>query len=444
MVPNELSTQSLLRTGLLLTVCAIVCPELRAQQFDFALNTGTSTLNMVSTFGVDMDATLIGNYDPVTNPGGTQTIPGVLGGSGNNSIPVDLGLNGDLNHNGAPTGTFSMNVDELALNFTLDGLDMDLLGGASVVSNQDVDLLFSTFHTVNPSSVFLGGIPVNLPLAGQSVSDLIVVQTGGPVQGSLISGIVVGSYGFSAQVPVAISLTADFQGTPTPVGPFDGSILVSGSLVMNGGAPSVSIAFNQVIQQTTVDPLPGQVFSDIPFDAPTILPAGSTAHFLLGGSVAQVDLNMTLTGNLAADGTQSCGFTRYCMGAPNSAGLFGELHPVGSTDVTQGSLTLNSTNLPLNVFGYYLFSPSRASQWLPAPSQGLLCVGAPLYRLNATQYILYSGATGTMSLAVDFQNLPQGQVFTPGSTWCFQLWHRDQNPSNTSNTTNAVEVWFCQ
>jgi hypothetical protein len=308
----------------------------------------------------------------------------------------------------------------------------------------DLDLLFSTFHTVNPSSLYLGGIPVSFPLTGQSVSDLHVVQTGGPASGTLIAGIVSGTYALSAVVPVSFSMVVDFQGALTPVGPFDGFLPVGGTLQMNGGAPTLGIVFNQNIQQTTLDPLAGTVLSDLPFDAPTILPPGGTAHFLIGGTVAEVDLDMSLDAVLNANGAIACGFTYYCAGNLNSTGFAAELQAVGSADVTLQDLTLNSSGLPLNVIGYYLMSPSQGSLLLPAPSQGLLCVGSPLYRFNDTPSILWSGATGTVSLAVDFNNLPQGQVFSAGSVWNFQLWHRDMNPSNTSNTTNAVEVRFCQ
>lgn len=437
------SLVALVRGASLLAAIAIGTSSAQAQSFDFILDQNTSSVNLQSTFGVDMDATLKGDYDAATNPAGTQTLPGLFGGSGNNDIPIDLGLSGDLNHVGAPTGSMNLDVDEIGLTFSLQGLDVDLLGGMTATSDQTLDLLFSTFRTVNPSSLYVGGIPVSFPLAGQSVTDILVQQTGGPVPGTLIPGIGAGLYGMTALVPVSFSLVVDFQGTPTPVGPFDGVLPIVGSLNMStGGAPTLGVTFNQNFQQTTVDPLPGQTISDLAFPAPTILPPGSTANLLISGSIDQVTLDMTLDTVLQATGMPDCGFTSYCAATPNSTGFVGQLNVVGSTDVTMEDLTLNSTDLPTNVFGYYLMSPAQGSLALPAPSQGILCVGAPLYRFNSS--ILYSGGSGTMSLSVDFQNLPQGQVFTAGSAWNFQLWHRDMNPSNTSNTTTAVEVRFCQ
>ncbi|MDF1838655.1 MAG: hypothetical protein P1V35_12365 [Planctomycetota bacterium] len=443
MASSKTYPNAFVRGASLLAAIAIGTTGAQAQSFDFILDQNTSSVTLQATFGVTMDASLKGDYDAITNPTGTQTLPGLFGGSGNNDIPIDLGLGGDLIHMGTPTGSINLDVDELGLTFSLDELDVDLLGGASASSAQTLDLLFNTFRSVNPDSLYFGGIPVSFPLAGQSVSDLLVQQSGGAVPGILIPGIGAGSYGMTALVPVTFSMVVDFQGTPTPVGPFDGVLPVVGSLLMNtGGSPTLNITFNQTIQQTTLDPLPGTVISDLPFPAPTILPPGSTANLLISGSIEQVDLNMTIDTQLNATGMPDCGFTSYCAAVPNSTGFVGQLNVMGSADVSLQDLTLNSTDLPLNVFGYYLMSPAQGSLALPAPSQGILCVGAPLYRFNSS--ILYSGMGGTMSLGVDFNNLPQGQVFSAGSVWNFQLWHRDMNPSNTSNTTNAVSVQFCQ
>ncbi|MFT5197727.1 MAG: hypothetical protein ACI87O_000368, partial [Planctomycetota bacterium] len=171
------------RGASLLAAIAIGTSSAQAQSFDFTLDQNISSVNLQTTFGVIMDASLKGDYDATTNPSGTLTVPGLFGGSGNNDIPIDLGLTGDLNHIGVPTGTFNLDVDELGLMFVVDQLDVDLLGGQSASSAQTLDLLFSTFRTNNPSSVYFGGIPISFPLAGQAVSDLLVQQTGGAIPG---------------------------------------------------------------------------------------------------------------------------------------------------------------------------------------------------------------------------------------------------------------------
>ncbi len=442
MAISNILSNSCVRNASILAALALGTSSVQAQSFDFTLDQNQSSASVTATYGVDMDASLKGDYDATSNPTGTRTVPGLFGGSGNQDIPMDLGLSGDLNHAGAPLGSFSADLDLPGLTFTLQGLDLDFLGGVPADSDVTLDLLFSTFRTFAPDSLFLGGIPVSLPLASQSVSDFSIVQTGGPVSGILIPMAIPGHYGLSALVPASISLTVNFQGTPTPVGPIDVVVPLVGALDTLTPTPTISMDFTQAFQQTTLDPLPGFALTDMPFDAPTFLPAGNTAHLLISGSIDQVDIDATLAANLVATSALNCGFTSYCAALPNSTGLVGQLSVVGSSDVLMGDLTLNSTDLPLNVFGYYLMSPGQGASQLPAPSQGILCVGSPLYRFNSS--ILYSGMTGTMDLTLDFNNLPQGQVFSAGSVWNFQLWHRDMYPSNTSNTTTAVEVQFCQ
>ena len=442
MVTRKISPNSLVRGASLLAALAIGTSSVQAQSFDFTIDQSQSTASLTTTYGVALDASLKGDHDAATNPGGTRTVPGLFGGSGNQDIPVDLGLSGDLNHMGAPSGSLTMDLNLPGLSFDLSGLDLDFLGGNPANSDLNLDLLFSTFRSFSPDSLYLGGIPVSLPLGAQSVSDFLIVQTGMAVPGILVPAAVPGNYGFSAIVPVSITMTVDFQGTPTPVGPLDVLLPLVGGLFTTGPNPSIDVDFNQTFQQTTLDPLPGFALTDMAFDAPTFLPAGSTAHLLISGTIEQVDIDATLVADLTATGMPSCGFTTYCAATPNSTGFVGQLNVNGSTDVMDQDLTLDASGLPLNVFGYYLMSPGQGALQLPAPSQGILCVGAPLYRFNSS--ILHSGMTGTMSLSVDFNNLPQGQVFTAGSAWNFQLWHRDMNPSNTSNTTTAVEVQFCQ
>ena len=46
------------------------------------------------------------------------------------------------------------------------------------------------------------------------------------------------------------------------------------------------------------------------------------------------------------------------------------------------------------------------------------------------------------SFSPDLGDLPQGTVVSAGETWNFQLWYRDVNPTQTSNTSNGLAVTF--
>ena len=121
----------------------------------------------------------------------------------------------------------------------------------------------------------------------------------------------------------------------------------------------------------------------------------------------------------------------FCASSPNSVGAGAEIDWSGSNSIAANDLVLNTTGLPLGQFGYYLMCESRRARPI---ASGVLCVGSPFYRFNHPGNDLNSVMVGTMQLSVDLTNLPQNQVFLPGSAWYFQLWYRDANTSNFSRS----------
>lgn len=78
-------------------------------------------------------------------------------------------------------------------------------------------------------------------------------------------------------------------------------------------------------------------------------------------------------------------------------------------------------------------------------SQGTLCLGGAVGRLNAPGQAQNGGSCGLFDLTLDLAMMPQPTGFVsvlPGETWTFQCWHRDANPGLTSNFSNAVSVTF--
>ena len=120
---------------------------------------------------------------------------------------------------------------------------------------------------------------------------------------------------------------------------------------------------------------------------------------------------------------------------------------VGSPVVSQNDLRLVASSLPQGQFGFFLVSMGHGYIAFPGGSQGALCLGGahPIGRFNRPGEILLSGGAGEFSLDVNLGNVPTnaGSVqITPGQTWYFQGWFRDQNPGSTSNFTDAVGVLF--
>lgn len=135
----------------------------------------------------------------------------------------------------------------------------------------------------------------------------------------------------------------------------------------------------------------------------------------------------------------------YCVGNPNSTGQGASIDIVGSPEIALNAFELSASNLPPFQWSYFLTAPSQGNASLGGGSQGVLCLGAPVLRLNRTNLgeIAQTTGAGTRTLQLDIAGpLPQGYSYLPGSTWHFQLWYRDLNPGPTSNTSEGISVMF--
>lgn len=136
----------------------------------------------------------------------------------------------------------------------------------------------------------------------------------------------------------------------------------------------------------------------------------------------------------------------YCFpGSRNSTGCVALLNGLGSYRVIDNSFSLEARGMPPHSFGYFLAARGQlVSPSMPVGSQGNLCVGPAIGR-EVGGVIFDSGPTGSATVLADLlaMPLPTGPVAVlPGDTWYFQGWHRDANPSATSNLTDALEVRF--
>ena len=130
----------------------------------------------------------------------------------------------------------------------------------------------------------------------------------------------------------------------------------------------------------------------------------------------------------------------YCTSQPNSTGAAAAIAARGSTSAVANDLTFEVTGLPPGRFGYFVMADSQDNVPGFGGSQGTLCLGQPLVRFSAS--VLSSGLEGYVLFAPDLTALPQGTVFQPGEDWSFQLWYRDVNPGNTSNTSDALAITY--
>ena len=132
---------------------------------------------------------------------------------------------------------------------------------------------------------------------------------------------------------------------------------------------------------------------------------------------------------------------------PNSSTVPAYVSAYGSLDLTQNELTLRADNLPANSIGMFLNSRGQGLVPMAGGSQGSLCLGGgqPVGRHTRPNEIGMAGARCWIDLRLDLGALPSGAGTVPvvaGETWYFQAWYRDNNPTATSNFTDAVALTF--
>lgn len=117
--------------------------------------------------------------------------------------------------------------------------------------------------------------------------------------------------------------------------------------------------------------------------------------------------------------------TNYCVGNPNSVGSGAGISATSSTSagnptavsIGANNLTLACDGLPS---GQPLIFMHGDAQLNLAFGNGRRCVGGTVIR-----WAPMSTGSGSVTMPVDFNNLPVGAAFAAGDTFYFQTWYRD-------------------
>ncbi len=119
---------------------------------------------------------------------------------------------------------------------------------------------------------------------------------------------------------------------------------------------------------------------------------------------------------------------------------------------------LDAAGGPSNMAAYFLISSGNG--FAASISDGILCLASPQGRYNPSaggalnSLGLFDGSGNLMNIAgtggpsgmgfdlpIALPNPPGGSI-TVGSTWHFQLWYRDTNPSPVTNFSNGITIVF--
>lgn len=129
----------------------------------------------------------------------------------------------------------------------------------------------------------------------------------------------------------------------------------------------------------------------------------------------------------------------------NSGGLPGTLGAIGDPRADRNNVTLVAEALPAQAASLFLVADATGSVPGAGGGQGTLCLGGGIGRYSQPGEIQFASAAGRSTLRLDLSRTPGPSALfpiTPGSTWRFQVWYRDQNPGQTSNFTGGLALTF--
>jgi hypothetical protein len=301
-----------------------------AQSYDFTIDVNASSSDRTTGVALPFAGTMIGDWNETENPDGTQTRPGLFGGSGNQ--PIDYGANFSLDgsNQSVPSGTFSLEVDRKTGLARMNGLVLDILGGQPEELDSTLTINYETFRTFNPSSLFPGGFDIPVPLGSINVNAMDFMQTGeaellltvDDAGITTITGLVPGE--LSLEIVV---LDQDFGAMSFPT-----AFPISAELIENDNGAQLVIQSSFDLDQEI--PAADEPFADIPIELPTVLPPGSLASLLISGTTGTGSITGGFSIALVADGDAS-----GCAEDP-------DLNGDGAVDGTDLTILLGNWNAP--------------------------------------------------------------------------------------------------
>ncbi len=293
-----------LTTGFAGALCALASLA-GGQTFDLTL-TNASSATIQSDATLTTAGTLIGDYDPDTNPDGTQTRPGFFGGSGNNPIDTSVTMTTEAGGTTVPVGNMLLALDLETGMADVSGLWLDVLSETSLPADLSATLLFETFRTVNPSMLYPGGIEFPIPLGELGSLQLATMTQTGEAPGVLTATGDPDVFDLAAAVPVELMLEIIVSpiggdATTTPVGPLPAILPLVGQVqVMGDGSVVLTVALGPLenSNEQVIGPID---LPELPLELPTL--GAETAGVILALSADTLTVNTLLDITIVAAGS---------------------------------------------------------------------------------------------------------------------------------------------
>ena len=237
-----------------------------------------SMVNVQGTVGLDLAGTLIGDWDETDNPAGTRTLPGLWGGSGNQPIDFEMGVSMPLDFNGDVTGAFRLDIEPNAGVCVVQDVAWDLLSGGDASAEVTLTVLYETFRSLSPDSLYPGGVPIELPVGESVINAATFNQTGPGIGTAEPVPDDPGAWSVAIGVPGLLHMELDQFDGQLPLD-LPTVLLFEGTYTQTATGETVHLTASFSIDETT--DLPNEPLPAIPFELPTIIPPGNFAGVLL-------------------------------------------------------------------------------------------------------------------------------------------------------------------
>jgi hypothetical protein len=281
---------------LIATTLAIATTGASAATFNLSTD---GELTLSGTLNTYIDGTLIGDWDEETNPEGTQTREGLWGGSGNNLIPLSLTATIELGGSTVPAGPLDLEIDDTLGLASITNLSWDVLSESALSAAANGTILFNTFRSISPDSLFIGGVPISFPLGEGSIIRCTITQTAIPGVGPATArpdepGV--------TDILVAVPISLDMVVMTESLGelPLQFELILSIDGVHTEGTDEDTLSMTAAAIVDESADLPDQPLPTIPIELPTVIPPGSEAGVLLNLAPTSVDMLINITSNLNA------------------------------------------------------------------------------------------------------------------------------------------------
>ena len=242
--------------------------------------TNDGHMSLAGSLGMDFTGTLIGDWDEIDNPEGTQTLPGVWGGSGNTPIPVDLTVTISFDGDSNPEGPLDLVVDPKTSSATISGLHWEVLPETAIPASLTSTILYETFRTLAPDALYPGGVPIDIPMGEASVAEATLVQAGPGIGTAIPAEDEPGATDLLVPVPATLTFIVATESLGDLPMEFPVILNVEGRHRVENAASvllmTVSAAFDEA------GDIEGEPLPSIPLEMPTVIPPGDeTAGVLL-------------------------------------------------------------------------------------------------------------------------------------------------------------------